>query len=265
MKKLVAMIMVLVMLLAVAAFAEDEEFAPMPEEATGYEGKWICDRASMEVVWEEEGFRVFIQWGSSASESTEWSYSCFYNAKNNSMESMPTGTRTEIVYNDSGEIESFNEAYNDGEATFALDEEGYLIWHDEKEDAGKDMRFEKVDLYSGAWICGRASMEIALEDSGYKVFISWPSGAAEVSEWEYSCVYSFVSDALEAMPFGIRTDLIYGEDGEIASSNVIYEDGEATFSLDENGYLLWQDAKEDAGKDMRFERVEILYAENNGV
>ena len=29
--------------------------------------------------------------------------------------------------------------------------------------------------------------------------------------------------------------------------------------------MLWQDEKEDAGKDLRFERVEIVSAENNGI
>ena len=59
------------------------------------------------------------------------------------------------------------------------------------------------------------------------------------------------------MPTGIHTDNVYGEDGEIVSSTVIYDDGEATFTLDEEGHLLWHDAKEDAGKDMLFEKVEI--------
>lgn len=267
MKKLIAMILMLALLLTCTAFAEEkeEDLAPMPEEAAVYEGEWACDRAKAEIFWEEEGFRVSIRWGNSASESTKWEYSCDYNEEDNTLISMPTGTRTEFVYNEAGDIESFNDVYNDGNAVFALDEEGYLIWHDEKEDAGKDMRFKKVDRYSGTWVCGRATMEVDLEDGGYKVFITWPSSAAEVTEWAYSCVVDYVDNALEAMPYGVRTDLVYGEDGEIASENVIYEDGEATFSLDEEGYMIWQDAKEDAGKDMRFEWVEIKDFENNGI
>ena len=254
--------LMLAMLLTCAAFAEEEEedYAPMPEEAAVYEGKWACEQAGIEIFWEEVGFRVSIRW-----ESTEWGYSCHYIEKDNTLISMPTGSRTEIVYNEAGDVESFHDVYNDGSAIFALDEEGYLIWRDEKEDAGKDMRFEKVDRYSGTWVCGRASMEVDLEDGGYKVFITWPSSAAEVTEWEYGCLMDYINDALEAMPFGVCTKLVYGENGEIVSANVIYEDGEASFSLDEEGYLLWRDAKEDAGKEMRFERVEIVPVEDPGI
>ena len=257
MKKLTVVMLVLSLLLPSAALAEDA-FAPMPLEAAAFQGNWTCDRASIELNWEEEGFRVFIQWSSSASESTEWEYSCYYNEADNSLVSMPTGIRTEIVYDEAGDIASSNEVYNDGEATFILDEDGHLLWQDAKEDAGKDMHFEKDDPYSGTWVCGRATMEVDLEDDGYKVFISWASSAAEVTEWEYSCVYDAVNNALEAMPFGLCTRVLYAENGEIASASVQYEDGEATFTLDEDGHLLWQDAKEDAGKDMHFERVEIL-------
>lgn len=252
MKKLALAILALAMLLTSAAFAE-EEVATMPEEAAAFAGKWVCGRASIEMDWEEEGFRVFIQWGNSASESTEWEYSCFYQEADHSLVSMPTGLRTEVVYDETGAVQSFSEVYNDGEAAFILDEDGCLLWQDAKEDAGKDMRFVRDDPFSGVWVCGRASMEVDLEDGGYKVFISWASSAAEVTEWEYSCIYDAVHNTLEAMPFGLCTDVVYDEKGDIAASSVRYEDGEATFLLEEDGHLLWQDAKEDAGKDMRFE------------
>ena len=38
--------------------------------------------------------------------------------------------------------------YNDGVGAFSLDEEGRLIWQDDKDDAGKDMRFEWVSEYN---------------------------------------------------------------------------------------------------------------------
>ncbi len=116
----------------------------MPAEAAAYEGVWQCDRATIAMYWEEEGFKVLITWGSSAWEHTEWEYSCLYHDGNNTVVSMPFGTRTEIVYNENGELVSSTEVYDDGEAIFSLDEEGNLIWLDEKENAGKGMRFEKL-------------------------------------------------------------------------------------------------------------------------
>jgi len=144
MNKLTSLILVLALLLAGTAFAE-ENFMPMPEAAAVYEGTWVCDRASIEIVWEEEGFRVAIAWGSSAFENTEWEYSCFYHEEDNTLVAMPTGSRTEFTYDDNGEVKSFSVVYDDGEATFSLDENGFLIWNDAKEGAGKDMLFERVE------------------------------------------------------------------------------------------------------------------------
>ena len=116
----------------------------MPAEAADFEGVWQCDRATIAVYWEEVGFKVLITWGSSAWEHTEWEYSCFYHDEDHTLVSMPFGTRTEIVYDDNGDLASATEVYNDGEAIFSLDEEGKLIWLDEKENAGEGMRFEKL-------------------------------------------------------------------------------------------------------------------------
>ena len=122
----------------------DWEEEPMPAEAAAFEGVWQCDRATIAMYWEEEGFKVLITWGSSAWEHTEWEYSCFYHDEDHTLVSMPFGTRTEVVYDENGEQTSATEVYNDGEAIFSLDEEGKLIWLDEKENAGDGMRFEKL-------------------------------------------------------------------------------------------------------------------------
>ncbi|MBR3740383.1 MAG: hypothetical protein IKN04_07960 [Clostridia bacterium] len=115
-----------------------------PAGAAAFEGVWQCDRATIAMYWEEEGFKVLITWGSSAWEHSEWEYSCYYHEENNTVVSVPFGIRTEYVYGDNGELVSATEAYNDGEAVFSLDEEGKLIWLDEKENAGDGMRFEKI-------------------------------------------------------------------------------------------------------------------------
>ena len=125
------------------AIAEDD-FAPMPDEAAMFEGEWQCGRASIEMYWEEDGFKVLIRWGSSAWEQTEWEYSCFYHEENNTLVSLPFGTCTEYIYGDGGEIVSATEMYNEGTAVFALTEDGFLTWTDEQENAGDGMLFRKM-------------------------------------------------------------------------------------------------------------------------
>ena len=260
MKRLV-WILALVMLLTVTAFAEeDEDFAPMPEDAGAYAGLWKCEDTTAELTWEEEGFRVLIHKDLEDGTAMEWEYSCFYNEDGHSLDAMPTGTCLFLADGDPENSSSVAERYEDGEAVFTLDAEGCLLWQDKKEDAGKDLRFIKTGdpRLEGTWVCGRASMDIVFEEEGYRVFISWSSSAAEVTEWEYSCLYDAGRQALVSLPFGICTDVVYNEDGDIASATVRYEDGEAAFVLDSDGHLLWQDEKEDAGKDMTFEWVPIL-------
>ena len=51
-----------------------------------------------------------------------------------------------VVFNEKGEVETSEENYTDGAATFAINEDGKLTWTDAKEDAGLDMEFENVEI-----------------------------------------------------------------------------------------------------------------------
>ena len=148
MKKLISVCMALVLALGLTgvclAESENAQAAPSPDP---YSGIWQCDRATAEIVWEEEGYRVLIHWGSSAWEATEWEYSCDYREEDHTMVSMPSGVRTELVFNDAGEQTSFTVVYEDGEAVFSLDGEGCLIWQDKKDNAGEGMRFVRTGDY----------------------------------------------------------------------------------------------------------------------
>ncbi len=149
-KKFIAILMIAALCITGAAFAEGaahgEEVVEeaMPAEAAVYEGKWQCDRATVSMDWEEEGFKVLIIRANGASETTEWEYSCYYHENDRTLVSMPFGLRTEVVYNADGTTASFNQVYEDGEAVFSLDEEGHLIWQDLKDNAGEGLRFAKI-------------------------------------------------------------------------------------------------------------------------
>lgn len=111
--------------------------------------------------------------------------------------------------------------------------------------------------YPGTWVCGRASMTIeASEDDTYMVFIDWGGSVSEVSHWEYTCYFDGVSLVDDGR--GVREEITYSEDGEVVNSEIAYSDGAATFTIKENGMLIWKEFKEDAAADMEFERVEIV-------
>ena len=128
MRKFLLVLLALVMMVGLAMAENDSK--PMPAEAAAFEGEWQCDRATAELVWEEEGFKVLITWGSSAWETTQWEYSCYYHEEDNTLVSMPFGIRTDLVYDDNGNETSATAAYEDGQATFKIDEDGRLIWID---------------------------------------------------------------------------------------------------------------------------------------
>ncbi len=144
MKKICVFVMTLILMLTCAALAE----APDPDD---FSGAWACDRAGIEMIWEEEGYRIRIEWSSSDLECTVWEYSGFYHEDSNTVVTMPFGARTDLVYGEDGEVVSVTDVYDDGEAVFSIDEEGYLIWDDEKENAGEGMRFEKMPWQPERW------------------------------------------------------------------------------------------------------------------
>ena len=109
--------------------------------------------------------------------------------------------------------------------------------------------------FVGTWVCGRATLEISPEDEGYKCLITWGGSVSEAAQWLYSCLYDSETNTLKDDGAGVKTLLVYDENGLVSSEDV-YTDGAARFSLNEDGTLAWEDLKEDAGKDMAFERVE---------
>ena len=81
------------------------------------------------------------------------------------------------------------------------------------------------------------------------------SSAWEHTEWEYSCHLNEDDNTLVSLPFGIRTEYVYDDNGEQVSAREAYSDGCASFSLDAEGCLIWKDEKENAGEGMRFEKI----------
>ena len=255
MKKLLAVLLVLSMMLTGAALAE-EESAVSAEPDSGFGGVWICDRAVADINWEEEGYRVFIRWSSSASEFSEWEYSCLYHAEDNTLVSMPFGIRADLTVADD-QTATASVIYEDGEAEFSLTEDGKLVWKDLKEDAGAEMLFEKDTQFEGLWECDRATMLIVEEDDGYRVHIEWGSSAWELTEWNYACFLKS-NGFLISTPFGQREDVVYNDGGEEESRETIYDDDTGYFSKTTDGRVIWVSEKETFDQEMIFEWVSTV-------
>ena len=241
----------------------DAEEAEYWEAASVFEGSWQCGRCTIEISPEEDDLKVLIYWGSSASETAEWVYTCLYDEDTNTLSSEGEGIRTDVTFGSDGELISAEELYTDGEAVFRFDGNGCLVWDDLKENAGDGMTFERLEMYGydnsgafeGLWAVGRCSIEITPEDDAYRVFVQWGNSAADCIEWTYTCLYDEVLDGLVSVGEATKADVFYDQGGEISDTELFYSDGVATFFIDGNDRLHWYDEVEDAGEDMAFERV----------
>lgn len=240
--------------------AEEEEYW---EAANVFLGRWQCDRCTIEISPEEDDVKVLVYWGNSASSTTEWVYTCIFDEYENTLTSVGEATMTEIVTDEDGEQQSAEALYTDGAAVFSLDDSGCLVWDDLKAAAGEGMAFERLEAldadpaarFEGRWAAGRATIEIWPEDDAYRVSVLWGNSAADSIAWDYTCLYDEEIDALVSVGGATKADVFFGEDGEIASSELMYDDGAAVFMFDEQGKLLWNDAVEDAAADLAFEFV----------
>ncbi len=111
-------------------------------------------------------------------------------------------------------------------------------------------------VYEGTWACGGVLLESVAEDGGFRILIRHLTGDGMDQRlvWEYSPLYTPETGTLSAV-LGSKTLETLDLDGNVSSSSTEYEDGEAVFSLDADGHLLWKDQKEDAGKDLVFSKI----------
>ena len=241
-------------------------------------GEWSGERAdiSIEVLGENE-YGVYI-----TGENTVWAYLCRYDEETDALVSEGDAYKINIAQDENGEDdEEF--VYDDGSAAFSIDGEGRLVWDDRKEGAGEGMTFGYVDdaddgedpdeadygdgtdlsgaaLYEGTWVSDRATLTIEELDDVVYCTVQWGSSAFESMEWEYQdCLYDEVTGGLTTAETGVKRSVTYGEDGDVVSSEIIYDDGAASFVLDGKGRLVWTDFKETPGENrIAFERAEIV-------
>ena len=108
--------------------------------------------------------------------------------------------------------------------------------------------------FESTWVAenGDWRIESYAEDDGFRLMIVHKLGDNKEDVWEYAAAMS-VSEAgtLTAVPTGLH----YQQDTVTDEYTARYEDGDAEFSINEEGKLVWKDLKEDAGKGLAFEKI----------
>lgn len=109
--------------------------------------------------------------------------------------------------------------------------------------------------FAGLWSCEAFGMRIEAEDEGYKVSVDYRQDDANEYRWYYACMYEEASASLTDPGYGYKTALKYDEKGELLSEETVAEKLGARFTLDDDGFLHWNNYEEEIGKDLKFEKI----------
>ena len=115
----------------------------------------------------------------------------------------------------------------------------------------------EAKVYYSTWVAedGDWRVEVYDEDGGLKLMVVHQMGDNKWDVWEYAGALG-ENNELVCLPFGLhyKQDIVTG-----AWDEVYYEDGDAVFTVNTDGKLLWEDVKEDAGKGLEFQKIGNFY------
>ena len=227
MKKLFALLLVLCLSIGVAAALAEEDDMPLyldeHPEAAAYVSAWVAEDGDwrIEVFDEDGGLKLMAVHKLGDNKEDVWEYSAAMSPENK-LTAVPLG----LHYQQDTVTGDWDVTYyEDGDAEFELTEDGKLIWKDLKEDAGKDLAFEKIgSFYGGRW----------LKDNIEVYFYDWYEGRYDVRFYLRGENNEILKDAIAKGDYdaAANTVTVIGEfEGE--------EPFTAVFSYNENNSIVW--------------------------
>ena len=251
MKKVIGILLAVMMFFLAACAAADE--VPQPEGGKKFESDWAVPGGIMEVYYEEEGYRVYIQIEQpDALSGSEFEYSCYYQDETDSLLSISSIRNDYTVDPDTGDqIYAQENAYEgideEGKETvFAIDPDGFLTWKDGHDDAGAGLKFVNIGQLQGVWRNEAEGVEVEFmwdglydpEKFDYTVYIiRETAGTDDYRSYLMTGTYDAAAGKLTAS--GSGTLFTKNESGEFDSVDD-EENTEAVFSFTEDGKLLYE-------------------------
>ena len=229
MKKIAALFLALLMALtAWIALAEDNEEVPYIDkapEAAAFDSVWFTEDAEWraEVYCEDDGVRLLVAHRLGDGVEDVWEYAALYHEDTRQLVTMPFGLHYQDHTFDADY--SWTPIYEDGEAEFALNDTGRLIWNDLKDNAGEGLEFVKIgNFWHGRWVNG----DIAIR------FFDWYDGEYDIRLYRLDADGSILDNAIMKGPYDAENNAIiaYG----------CFDDGEeftVTFGYDAENNLTW--------------------------
>ncbi len=250
--KKIAVLLILVMAVALVFTSVLADEVPQPEGGKKFEGNWALAGGRVQIFYEEEGYKVYLElYNSTDFSSTIWEYSCYYVEDRDVLESF-----TSLKYENKLDPETFDPIFSDyeyegfdeeGKSTvFAINEEGKLTWTDGHGEAGQDLEFISIGNFEGAWSNEEEGVFVEISWEGldensffYTVFIHRGDSDDSFVEFLMRGFYNTETKKLECM----GSASVFTKNAE--GGYDIAEDGEsydAFFSEMENGHILFETA-----------------------
>ena len=126
-----------------SAVTEDQDWQ---NPVMNFIGEYQCDRAhaTIECMGKDEAI-ITIEWAGSVSDYAHWDIYGHLDAETMTI-AYDGCTKSHIVYNKDGEIESEEQEYDDGTGTITFNDAGTFTWHEDQSETGTDMVFEWLDV-----------------------------------------------------------------------------------------------------------------------
>ena len=258
MKKLFAILLVLALTVCAAAFAEEEEwvdFADLHPEARSFDSYWVSGDAQVRVngFCRSDAFEMIIVEMTSDRTFNAWEYIMTYDDDTHMLICDGDGLKSVNTFENGEIVESHNE-YENGSASFFLDDDGNLYWDDAMEDTFQATVFHKIGYFPDFYACDRAMIEVryAGEDLRYDVVLDWANSASETWSWSLSGDYDPATDTLPVS--GYKHLYTYNEGGELdLDADQQETEVTAVFTVDENRNLFCS-SDDESIDGMTFER-----------
>ena len=226
MKKIIALFLVLCFsLTAAAALAEDDigYYLDDHPEAAVYESTWVAEDGEwrIEMNGEDGCIKPYIVHRLGDNKEDIWEYSAALD-EDGKLTTVPLG----LHYQQDTVTDDWTVTYyEDGDAEFSINEEGKLLWKDLKQDAAKDLTFEKIGSFYGTrW----------MKDDIEVIFFDWYDGQYDIRLYQRGEDNEILKDAIPKGDYDADTDTLTAT-GEFDNE----EPFTVTFSYDENNHIVW--------------------------
>ena len=243
MKKMLSILLAVMIAVTCAAALADE--VPQPEGGKKFEGDWALTGGLIEIVYEEEGYRVSVDLCNiGEGTGTLWEYNCLYNEADDTLVSFLSIGKRDYTYNLSTLERTDSEpVYYDADTepgevtTFSISENGSLRWTAASEpDAGADLEFRSIGRFNGSWYSAEGEEPVWVD-------FNWKGLESENFCYE---VYLHRGDDDVYTEFTM-TGVYDEETGKLTCTGRSVDEAdtetyEAVFSMQEDGKMLYEAA-----------------------